>query len=267
MLNPRVKDLEKREGDLSRQLKDMEPRAEKAEATLTSLSKELQRLEDIGLPFEALAEFGQRIQSVAQRHHVTATELSDRLLQELESLDQGVGLEALIQSRQLQLEEQEQAIAKTKKELETAKAVVGSLKQEKTNLEASIKETRERVGREIAKIMPVAQDTIDRLAKELRRGFNEALTEVRRLRDEALEVGKEVGRYEGIVEANEWLNGLLGLVRGEESLEGKRVRVIMLPVLRGAAVWLKHNKRDNLLFSPMLSAAENLVRELEQWQV
>jgi predicted nucleic acid-binding Zn-ribbon protein len=267
LLNPRVKDLEKREQDLSRRIVDMEPRAQKAETTLTALNKDIQRLQDTGLPFEELAEFSQRVQVVAQHHNIKPAELSGRLLRELETLDKGLGLEALIQSRQQELDKKEQAVDATKQESETIKAVVSSLKQEKTSLEASIKETREKVNREIAKITPAAQDTIDRLVKELRRGHDEALAEVHRLKDEALEVGKEVGRYEGILQVNEWLNELLALVRGEESLEGKRVRVIVLLVLRGAAAWLKHNKGENLVFSPLLSTAESLIRELEQWKV
>jgi transposase len=267
LLTPRVKDLEKREQSLSHRIVDMEPRAQKAETTLSALNREIQRLQDTGLPFEELAEFGQRVQVVAQRHAIKPAELRDRLLQELETLDKGLGLEALIQSRQQQLEEQEQAVAKAKQESETIKAVVSGLKQEKTSLEASIKETREKVSREIAKIIPVARDTVNGLVEELRRGYNEALTDVRRLKGEALEVGKEVGRHEGILQVNEWLNELLALVRGEESLEGKRVRVIVLLVLRGAAAWLKHNKGENLVFSPLLSTAESLIRELEQWKV
>jgi hypothetical protein len=88
--------------------------------------------------------------------------------------------------------------------------------------------------------------------------------EVRRLRDEALEVGREVGRYGEIVETNQWLRELLALVRGEESVEDKRVRVITLLVLRGITVWLKHH---NLEFSSLASATENLIREMERWKV
>jgi len=266
-LTPRVKDLEKREQDLSRRIKDMEPRAQKAETTLNTLDKDIQRLQDTGLPFEELAEFNEKVQLVAQRHAIKPAEVRGRLLQELESLDKGLGLEALIQSRQQELDKKEQAIAKAKEELETAKAVVAGLKQEKTSLEASIKNTREKVSREIAKIIPVAQDTLDRLVKELRRGYNEALAEVHRLKDESLGVGKEVGRYEGILQVNQWLSELLALARGEESLEGKRVRVIVLLVLRGAAAWLKHNEADTLRFSTLPFTLENLIRELEQWKV
>lgn len=267
LLNPRVKDLEKREQDLSRRIKDMEPRAQKAETTISALNGETQKLQDIGLPLEILSEFNQRLQVVAQRHNITPTELRGRLLQELESLDQGLGLEALIQSRQQELEEQEQAVAEAKQELETTRAVVGSLKQEKANLEASIKETREQVSRKIAKIIPVARDIINQLVEELRRGFKEAVAEVNQLKKEALEVGKEVGRYEGIIEVNQWLNELLALIRGEESVEGKRVRVIALSVIQGMAVWLKRHSSESLTLSSLSSATDKLVRELEQWKV
>lgn len=267
LLNPLVKDLEKREQDLSRRTKGMEAKANKAEATLATLSKEMQRLQEIGLSLEALAEFSQRVQAIAERHTIKPVELRDRLLHELESLGQGLGLETLVQSRQQELEEAEQAIATAKQELETIEAVVGSLKQEKANLEGTIKETRERVSREVAKIVPAARETVNRLVVELRRGHNEALVEVRRLRDEALEVGKEVGRYEGILQANPWLNELLALVRGEESVEGQRVRAIILVVVRGSASWLKHHQVDYPGFSTLPSAIENLIRELEQWKV
>jgi len=267
LLNPLVKDLEKRKQDLSQQTKDMEARAKKAETTLTASSKELQRLQDTGLPFEELAEFGQRVQVVAQRHAIKPAELRDRLLQELETLDKGLRLEALIQNRQQELGKREQALGEAKQESETIKAVVSGLKQEKTSLEASIKETRERVSREIAKIIPVARDTVNGLVEELRRGHDEALADVHRLKGEALEVGKEVGRYEGILQVNQWLGELLALARGEESLEGKRVRVIVLLILRGAATWLKHNEADTLRFSTLPFTLENLIRELEQWKV
>jgi predicted nucleic acid-binding Zn-ribbon protein len=171
--------MEKREQDLSRRIKDMEPRAEKAEAILATLSKERQKLQDTGFSLEALAEFSQRVRSIAQSHNITPVELRDRLLQELESLDQAVGLETLIQSRQLELEEQERAVASAKQERESLQVVVGSLKQEKASLESSIKDTREKVSREIAKMIPAASDAINRLVDELRHGHDEALSQLK----------------------------------------------------------------------------------------
>lgn len=198
LLNPRVKDMEKREQDLSRRMKDMEPRAEKAETTLATLSKERRRLQDIGLSLEALAEFNQRVQSIAQRHNVAPAELRDRLLQELGKLDQAVGLEGLILSRQLELEEQERTVALARQERGSLKAAVASLKQEKASLEASIKSTREKVAREIAKMVPAASDAINRLVDELRRGHDEALSQLKEQEAEHATV-VEALRAEGTV--------------------------------------------------------------------
>ena len=85
LLNPRVKDLEKREQDLLRRTKGMETKAEEAEAALTTLGKERLRLLEIGFSLEALAEFSQRTQAIAQHHHITPSELKERLLHELEN--------------------------------------------------------------------------------------------------------------------------------------------------------------------------------------
>ena len=267
LLNPQVKDLEKREKDLSCRVAKMEPKAQKAEANISALNNQMQRLQGIGLTSEELAEFTQKVRVIAHRHTITPAELRSRLLYELETLDKGLGLEALIQSRHQELNKLQEAITRAQNELETVKAVVGSLKQEKTNLEASIKETRERVSREIAKITPVARDTINKLVEELRHGFNEAAAEVQKLKKEAVEVGKEVGRYEGMLEVNEWLNELLALLRGEESIEAPRVRIIALSVMRGMVVWLKCHSSESPALSTLSFAADTLVRQLEQWKV
>jgi hypothetical protein len=144
---------------------------------------------------------------------------------------------------------------------------VGDLNQEKANLEASIQEIEKYVRQDIVKIIPTAEDAISKLMVELRRGHDEIQLEIQQIKNEALEVGERLGRYKEIVETNEWLNELSDLVRGEESLEGKRVRTIILPVLQGTTIWLKHHKGNNPVFSPMIFTAEKLIRELEQWPI
>jgi len=265
LLDPQVKELERRERNLSRQIGDMEPKAKKAEATLSTLKGEMQKLEDIGFTLKELAEFNKKLQVIAQHHSIKPSELRSRLLHELEILNKGLTLETLIQSRQQELDKVEQAIANGKNEIESTRASVDSLKQEKRNLEDSIKETREKVGREIAKIIPLAQDTIGKLGEELQHGNDEALAEMRRLRDEAADVGREVGRYEGILQVNEWLNELMALVRGEENIEGKRVRIIVLSVVRALHIWLK--RQSSLSYTILPVTVENLISELERWEV
>jgi hypothetical protein len=86
--------------------------------------------------------------------------------------------------------------------------------------------------------------------------------ETRRLKVETLEVGKQIGMFEEMLQANQWLSELLGLARGDESIEGERVRVITLLVLRGTEAWLKHN----LPISSLSSDMRSLIREVEQWK-
>ena len=265
MLTPRVKDLEKRQQNLSRRIADMEPKAEKAEATISAVKKEIQKLEDMGLSPRGLAEFNEKVQEIAQRHTVKPSELRTRLLQELQSLDKGLALETLIRSRRQELEKTEQALVRTGKEMEAAKAVVGTLGQEKMNLEASINEMREKIMEEITKVVPLAQDVVTRFSEELRCGNDEALAEMRRLRDEALNVGREIGQYEGMLKSCEWLDDLLALVLGKEDIAAARVRVIVLLVVRGLHAWVKGQgfSSDAIL----RRATELLIGALEQWKV
>jgi hypothetical protein len=93
------------------------------------------------------------------------------------------------------------------------------------------------------------------------------MAEVSQLREQALEAGKEVGRYQEILEGNAWLKELLALVRGEDSIERKRVRAIVLLVLRGTANWLTHHEANNLSVSTLPFTLKNLITELERWNV
>lgn len=204
---------------------------------------------------------------IAVQHSIKPADLRARLLHELGSLKKGLGLEALIQDRKQKLDELEQAITKAIGVLETTKGVVNSLKQEKTKLEASIKEIREHIGQEIAKIIPLARDTINHLADELRSGVGDAIAGVNQVRDESLEVGKQVGRYQGMLETNAWLNELLALVRGEESIEARRVRVIALSVARGVRFWLRVQDKPSAISTSLFIATDNLIKDLEQWKI
>lgn len=119
---------------------------------------------------------------------------------------------------------------------------------------------------EIARIVPAAKETISQLAKELQLGNDVVPGNVWHLKDQALEVGKEIGRYEGLVKADSWLFELLSLAHREEDLKAQRVRTIMLLVLRGGQSWMKRHKGKTGLGTPAY-ATEKLIQELEQWQV
>jgi chromosome segregation ATPase len=257
--------LEEREQTLSRRIADMEPKAEKAERTLSALKGETRKLEDIGFSLRDLTEFNEKLQEIAQDQAIKPSELRSRLLRELQTLDKGLTLETLIQSRQQELDKAEQAHVSAKKEVETTMAVVDSLGQEKTNLEESIKEMRNKVMREIAKIVPLARDAVVKFVEDLQHGNDEALAEVQRLKDEAIEIGREVGQYEGILKSCEWLDELLILVEGEENIADKRVKVIALLVVRAIHTWMK--RQESISYALLQHALETLIGELDRWKV
>jgi transposase len=264
MLTRRVKELEKREENLSRRIADMEPKAEKAQSTISAMKREMQKLEDLGLSLKGLAEFNEKLQQIAEHHIIKPSELRGRLLQELQHLDKGLTLEASIRGWRQELDKTEQAVIRTRKEVETERAVVGNLEQQRMNLEASIKDMTSNVMQQIAKVVPLAEDAVAKFGEELRHGNDEALAEVQRLRDEAVEVGREIGRYEGILKSCEWLNELLALVRGEENIAGKRVKVVSLLVVRALHTWLKRPGFLSITVLPY--TAEALIGELERWK-
>jgi transposase len=265
MLTPRVKELEKREQNLSRRINDMEPKAEKAQSAISAVKREMQKLDDLGLSLKGLAEFNEKLQQIAQHHSIKPSELRSRLLHELQTLEKELALETLIRSRRQELDKTEQALVRTRKEVETERAVVGDLEQQKTSLEASIKEMTSNVMQRIAKVVPLAEDAVAKLGEDLRRGNDEALAEVQRLRDEALNVGREIGQYEGTLKSYEWLGDFLALVLGKEDIAGARVRAMVLLVARGLHAWVKGQGFSSDALLP--GTIELLIGALEQWKV
>jgi transcriptional regulator with XRE-family HTH domain len=267
LLSPCVRDLEGRERDLSGRVKNMEARAGQAEATIATLNKETRKFWDIGLSFKTLAEVSQRLGVIAHRHGITPDMFRDRLLRELENLDKGLGLETLAQKRQLELEKLNRSVTAGAQELEANKASVETLRKQKAGLEASIQEMSNRVTREIAKMTPAAMEAVRQLVEKINLRQNEALAEVHHLRDEALEVGREIGRYEEVVRDNRWITQLSAIARGEDNVEGRDVKTIALSVVHGVIAWLNQQSGVYLAVSSLRLAAENLLRELEQWKV
>ncbi len=265
LLNPRVKDLERREEQLSKRIKEQQDAIDEAEAAQAMLGRQKKELLAAGFSTEALAEFNDRIRGIAARHKILTTALRERLLRELQSLDKGLDMESLVQAEGAELERCRQAVVSARKEHEALKAAIVTLEHQKAALEVSIKVARDKIGDELAHIVPAAKQAIAGFAKELRDGNDGILAELKRTKDQALEIGKQIGRYEGIVEVNEWLVDLLLLARGEDTIEAGRVRVILLQVLRGAHSWMKGSESRVGYIAAAYTTGE-LIGRLEQWK-
>jgi len=267
LLKTRVSELEQREKALLRRNKDMEAEAERAQSALGALKAEKKALAEVGLSLDELAEINHMAQNIARHHGVTSADLVKKLMQWLKNLDKAMGLEAMIKSQQKELKDQKQAADLARQELDSLQADIGSSKQEKDRFESEIRRIREETAGEIDKIVPSISESVGRWKAELRRGHDEALLEVRRLRDETIAVGIEIGKYEYMVQTNGWLRDLLVLVKGDEAVEAKRLKAIVLPVLNGLAVWLKRKGLYASNYPLSTTTVLNLIAEVEKWEV
>jgi predicted nucleic acid-binding Zn-ribbon protein len=266
-LNPIVKDLQERQGNLLQQIKKEEDITASTQAALATWSKENQKLAKAGFTIEALVEFNDKVLVIATHHHIPVPALRERLLHELEVMDKGLGLETLVKSKQAELEKQQKELTSVKNKIKEHKGTIGTLAEQQAALEAGITVTRDNISQEIAKIVPAAKDMLKTFNGELHRGGDEILGTMQHVKDQTFDIGKEVGRYEGIVEANHWLVDLFALMKGSDSIEAMRVKTILLPVIRGAQPWMKHNQEKLGVNSSIPQALALLVGGLEQWQV
>jgi len=266
-LNPIVKDLQKRQGDLLQQIKEEEEITASTQAGLAAWAKVKQKLLKAGFTIEALVEFNDKARIIATHHHIPVPALRERLLHELEVLNKGLGLETLVENKQAELEKQQEALMSVKNEIKEHKVTIGALAEQQAALESGITVTRDKISHEIAKIVPAAKEMLNTFNGELQHGGDEILGTVNNIKDQAFDIGKEVGKYEGIIEDNGWLVDLFALMKGEESLEAMKVRAILLPVIRGAQPWMKCNQEKVGMNSTIPQALALLVGGLEQWQV
>jgi len=266
-LNPIVKDLQARQADLLQQIKKEEDITASTQAGLADWAKVKQKLLKAGFTIEALVEFNDKARVIATHHHISVPALRERLLHELEVLNIGLGLETLVENKQAELEKQQEALMSVKNEIKGHKGTIRALAEQQAALEAGISVTRDKISQEIAKIVPAANEMLDKFNEQLQSRGDEILGAVNNIKDQTFDIGKDVGRYEGIVEANHWLVDLFALIKGDESLNPTQVRAILLPVIRGAQPWMKHNQEKVGMTSTIPQALELLVGGLEQWQI
>jgi len=266
-LNPIVKDLQKRQGDLLQQIKKEEDITVSTQAGLAAWAKVKQKLLKAGFTIEALVEFNDKVRVIATHHHIPVSVLRERLLHELEVLDKGLGLETLVEATQANLKKQQETFTSGKNKVKELKATIGALAEQQAALEAGITETRDTINQDMAKIIPAANEMLDKFNEQLQSRGDEILGAVNNIKDQTFDIGKEVGRYEGIVEANQWLMNLNSLVKGEENLNPTQVRAILLLVMHGSQSWTKRNQEKVGVNSTIPQALALLVEGLEQWQV
>jgi len=265
-LSRSVTHKEGRESELSHRVHELEQRAQTADEQLAAARRELEVLAGLGLSLDDLPGFVQRLAGVAQRHAIQPRGLLERLLQELEELETGLGLESHLEMKRKELDKVEQAIVKAQREREALDSALQELRQQREGLRKSIAEEKSHVRKEIGAIAKIVRDASGELRQDMRNGVAEALLEVHKLRGQALELGQELGHFEATIEANEWLRSLLILVKGDGGIGASQVRAIGLPVLRGVQRWLEQNQKDIPLLYLLRTQIDAAIQGLEQWK-
>ena len=104
-------------------------------------------------------------------------------------------------------------------EKESLHAYIKQLTVEKSSLEARLAYYRKQLANDIATLSEASKKTIREINDSLKLGIGVSLSEVNKLSEEAVRVGKEVGKLEARIESLNWIKPLLVLVKGENGLE------------------------------------------------
>ncbi len=234
-----VRDKEQRETELSNRVRNLEDRAQSADERLTNTREDLQTLSGIGMSPDNLSTFAQRFKVVAQHHDMKPETVCSRLMDVLEQLDEGLRLDTIVEEKPQKLQ------------------------QERSSLEATLSEERRYI---IKDINTVAENTITKLKQDLAAGVRGSVIKVSNLKNQALQLGKELGQFNAMVESNKWLKGLQALINGDKEVEPDQIRIIGITVMKASLSWLEHHYQDNTTPHMLRSLISNLISEFERWK-
>jgi len=262
-----VRDKEQRETELLSRVRDLEDRVQRADERLAIARKDLKMLSGIGMSLDNLSAFTQRLKVIAQRHGIKAEILCSRLMNELEQLDEGLGLETIVNAKNEELRRIENTIVRAKEESSGIISTNEKIRQERSSLRAAQLEEQRYLTKDIKSINTIAKSTITKLKQDLSTGVRESVIEVNKLKNQALRLGRELGQLNKMIELNKWLKGLQALAKGDEEVEPCQVRVIGITVLQAMLTWLDHHSRDSSIPWLLRSSISSLIGELERWKV
>jgi predicted nucleic acid-binding Zn-ribbon protein/transposase len=258
---------ERQEAERTRRVHKLEERALAAEERTAVAREGLQSLAELGMSAKDLLGFVQRLAGIAHRHAIDPDALKGRLLRELEQLDAGLGLKLLVEARQRELASFDQALMKKKEEEAGLNSSVQRLRRQQAKLRAALEAEQAHFRQEMQGATSVAREFVANLRKDLTHGINEALLEVKNLRSQTFELGRELGCFQSTVEANEWLRSLVGLVKGDgSSMSAGQVRAVSLTVLRGAKGWIEQKQGEISAPSELTKQLGAAIVEFEQWK-
>ena len=266
ILSGSVNSLEVKEVQLLNHTAELEERARAADKQLSEARRDLKALDKIGMSVQELNRFTVKLKEVSAHHDIKPEELYRRLLKELGMLDKGLNLGYKVKETKAQLEKVRNEIIKEQAEKEGLHSYLNQLISEKTKLEAQLAQYRKQLAHDISALSSASKETMREINDSLKSGIETCLSEINKLAEEALRVGKEVGKMEASIESSNWIKPLLSMVRGDNGLDDYQVRAIGLSVLRSILSWLNENRGQDIDLYLLINNMQSTITELEKWK-
>jgi len=262
-----VTQLERREKTLTHRVSGLEEKAQDADEKIASARRDQKALAELGISPDELPGLVNRLAGIAQRHGIGSGELRDRLLNELEVLEAGLGLESSLESKREDLDEIECAIETARQEREALEHALQQLGDQQTALRKSISEEEKHIREEMEAITGIATGAVEKLVQDLEASVADAQLEMEKLRDASIELGQEMGKTEATIQANEWIRDLFALVNRDGTADASRIRVVTLSLMRSVNSWLDENQKDIEVPFWFRTQVNSMIQELLKWKV
>lgn len=256
---------EKRESDLSEHVEQLEDRLQEADRRLSAARADEKALVALGLSLENLTGLVNRIAGIASRHGIAKEDLLDRFLAELERLDKGMILDEEVEVKKQEVAAVTQQVQKQKEMRSALEAGNGKLREEQAALKLATDQALDRFRQEMKAAGKIATDAAAGAGRSLSEELAKAMAEVVNLKQQSLDLGRDIGSFEAAIEANSWLRDLLGITRGERSVGAERARIIGLVVLRAMMDWLTDQRAQGASTSLLEMKLKSALEELEKW--
>ncbi len=114
-------------------------------------------------------------------------------------------------------------------------------------------------------IASYAQNIGIQLDSDLRETVAIARVDMQQIKNQSLSAGYQIGQINAAIETNEWINDLISLVRGDDEINMKKIRAVMISLLNALTLWIQRDQgqvqKPYLLITHLINAKG----ELEKW--
>ncbi|MBN2098468.1 MAG: hypothetical protein JW753_02610 [Dehalococcoidia bacterium] len=256
--------LEKREQQLSTRVTNWEKGAVAAEERLAVAKRGAKQLAELGLPPDELGGFAQQLTAVAHKHSLKPALLRERLLIELEQLDKGLGLDSQVKAKRVELSEVEKSIQNEMETRERLRSEGAELRQQLTALQGRMAADQAFQAKRLQSYSSSLEAAGQEIHRALSAASSQLLADTQRMKDQALEVGRELGRYDATIQQNQPMAILANLLSNQD-VEPKDAQFAGLWVLRRLRDWAKKQERVRMGLTLFVSRLESAISEWERW--